>query len=396
MDAFYAAIEQRDRPELRGQPVIVGGLGQRGVVTAASYEARPFGVHSAMPMAEARRLCPRAIFLPGRMSRYAEVSRRIFAIFRTFTPLVEPLSLDEAFLDVTASLALFGTPAELARSLRARVREREDLAVSVGIAPTKMVAKIASALCKPDGLLEIEPSGVEAFLDPLSVSHIWGVGPVMRAELERAGLTTIGRLARAEPALLRGIAGRHATALQALARGEDPRIVDPDRERKSYGEENTFARDLEDGDELRRTIVSHAEAVAARLRADQRTARTVVLKVKVAERVGPGKYPIVSRSRTLAAPTDDGRLLSAAALALWRELAPGRRIRLIGVAATHLESRDTAQLALFPDRAHLRTGALNRALDQLSARFGRHSPRRGGSEVERAAPTLAIKDRRDP
>jgi DNA polymerase IV len=395
MDAFYAAVEQRDRPELRGRPVIVGGLGARGVVTAASYEARPFGVHSAMPMAEARRLCPQAAFLSGRMSRYSEISRRIFAIFRTFTPLVEPLSLDEAFLDVTASLSLFGTPVDLARSLRARVREREGLAASVGIGPTKMVAKIASALCKPDGLLEVRPHDVEAFLDPLSVALIWGVGPVTRAALEEAGLTTIGRLARADEGQLREIVGRQVAALRALARGEDPRAVDPDRERKSYGEENTFARDMEDGDELRRTIVSHAEAVAARLRTDQRTARTVVLKLKLGRRVGPGKYPTLSRNRTLVESTDDGRVISDAALSLWREVGSGKRIRLIGVAATNLESRDVAQLPLFADAPTLRTGALNSALDEISARFGRDTLRRGGIEIERAAPTLAIKDRRE-
>jgi DNA polymerase IV len=394
MDAFYAAVEQRDQPELRGRPVIVGGLGARGVVTAASYEARPFGVHSAMPMAEARRLCPQAAFLSGRMSRYSEISRRIFAIFRTFTPLVEPLSLDEAFLDVTASLSLFGTPVDLARSLRARVREREGLAASVGIGPTKMVAKIASALCKPDGLLEVRPHDVETFLDPLSVALMWGVGPVTRAALEKAGLTTIGRLAHADEGQLREIVGRQVAALRALARGEDPRAVDPDRERKSYGEENTFARDMEDGDELRRTIVSHAEAVAARLRADERTARTVVLKLKLGRRVGPGKYPTLSRNRTLAEPTDDGRVISDAALSLWREVGSGKRIRLIGVAATNLESRDIAQLPLFADAPTLRTGALNSALDEISARFGPDTLRRGGIEIERAAPTLAIKDRR--
>ena len=251
LDAFYASVEQRDNPELVGKPVIVGGLGGRGVVTTASYEARPFGVRSAMPMVEARRLCPHAVFLPGRMSRYAEVSREVFEVFRSFTPLVEPLSLDEAFLDVTACLSLLGTPREIAAGLRARVREQCGLAVSVGIGPSKMVAKIATTLAKPDGLLEIPPDGVATFLTPLAVSHLWGVGPVTHAALQRAGITTIGDLASAHLVRLRSIVGRQAASLAALARGEDDRRVDPGRDRKSCGEENTFAHDMSDGDEVR-------------------------------------------------------------------------------------------------------------------------------------------------
>jgi DNA polymerase-4 len=394
MDAFYAAVEQRDHPEFAGQPVIVGGLGTRGVVTAASYEARPFGVHSAMPMAEARRLCPHAIFVPGRMARYAQVSREIFATFRAFTPLVEPLSLDEAFLDVTDSLSLFGTPLDLARRLRQQVRLECGLAVSVGIGPSKMIAKIASALCKPDGLLEIPPAEVEAFLQPLSVGQLWGVGPVMRAALERAGIATVRDLAATTADRLRRIVGRQAPALAALARGHDPRPVDPTRERKSYGEENTFARDMVDGDDLRRTIVAHAEAVAARLRADECRARTVVLKIKLAERLRPGKYPLLTRSRTLREATDDGRRLSAAALSLWEKVAPGKRIRLIGVSATNIDPTRGEQLSLLDVRGGSDRAALNRALDEISSRFGREALWRGGATVERAAPTLAIKDRR--
>jgi DNA polymerase-4 len=393
MDAFYAAVEQRDRPELRGLPVIVGGLGARGVVTAASYEARPFGVHSAMPMAEARRLCPHAVFVAGRMARYAQVSRGIFEMFRTFTPIVEPLSLDEAFLDVTASLSLFGTPRDLAVRLKRRIKEESGLTVSVGIGPSKMIAKIASATCKPDGLLEISPSDVETFLKPLSVGRLWGVGPVSRAALERNDILTIGDLAAAGIERLRRIVGRQAAALAALARGRDPRPVDPYRERKSYGEENTFASDVADGDELRRTIVAHAEGVAARLRADDCRARTIVLKLKLAERLRPGKYPLLTRSRTLAEATDDGRDLSTVALSLWDEVAPGKRIRLIGVEATNLEPRRGQQLSLLDPRGNDR-GALNRALDEISSRFGPEALRRGGTTVERAAPTLAIKDRR--
>jgi DNA polymerase-4 len=396
MDAFYASVEQRDHPELVGQPVIVGGLGSRGVVTAASYEARPFGVHSAMPIAEARRLCPHGVYLSGRMARYAEVSKEIFTVFETFTPLVEPLSLDEAFLDVTASLGLFGTPVEVARQLKRHVREQCGLAVSVGIAPSKMIAKIASALSKPDGLLEVLPTAVEEFLAPLAVSHLWGVGPVTLAALTQAGIQTIGDLARADPERLRGACGRQAEALAALAHGLDPRSVDPRRGRKSYGEENTFAQDQRDGDELRRTIVAHAEAVAARLRADERRARTVVLKLKLARRIGPGKYPLLTRSRTLAEPTHDGRTIAAAALALWEEVDANLRVRLIGVSATNIEDGRTDQLSLSLRLGGGNQDALNRALDRIAARFGHEALRRGGMAVERAAPTLAIKDRRRP
>ena len=396
MDAFYAAVEQRDHPELVGKPVIVGGLGGRGVVTTASYEARPFGVHSAMPMVEARRLCPHGVFVAGRMERYAQVSREIFAVFRSFTPLVEPLSLDEAFLDVTASLSLFGSATELARRLRQQVREQCGLAVSVGIGPTKMVAKIASTMSKPDGLLEIPPEGVEAFLQSLPVSQLWGVGPVMHAALERAGIRTIGELGATDSNRLRRVAGRQGPALAALARGHDPRPVEADRARKSCGEENTFARDVRDGPEVRNTIIAHAEAVAARLRADEQRARTIVLKLKLAERLRPGKYPLLTRSRTLGEATDDGAVISAAALSLWGGVAAGKRIRLIGVSATNLEPRGGRQLSLLGWRGGDAREALNRAVDRISERFGREALRRGGVTVEKAAPTLAIKDRRTP
>jgi DNA polymerase IV len=396
LDAFYASVEQRDNPELVGKPVIVGGLGGRGVVTTASYEARPFGVRSAMPMVEARRLCPHAVFLPGRMSRYAQVSREVFEVFRSFTPLVEPLSLDEAFLDVTTCLSLLGTPREIATGLRARVREQCGLAVSVGIGPSKMVAKIATTIAKPDGLLEIPPDDVATFLTPLAVSHLWGVGPVTHAALQRAGITTIGDLASADLVRLRSIVGRQAASLAALARGQDDRPVDPGRDRKSCGEENTFAHDMSDGDEVRRTIVAHAEAVAARLRADRLRSRTVVLKLKLAQRKGPGKYPLLTRSRTLAEPTDDGAAISSAALSLWQEVAPGKRIRLIGVSASNLEPASAKQLTLLDWPSTERRGALNRAIDDIASRYGRDALRRGGMAVEKAAPTQARKDPKTP
>ena len=393
MDAFYASVEQHDRPELRGKPVIVGGTGPRGVVTAASYEARPYGVRSAMPAVEARRLCPHAVFLPGRMSRYAEVSREIRRVFGEFTPLVEPLSLDEAFLDVTASLRLFGTPTDVGRAVKRRIREATGLAVSVGIGPSRMVAKIASDLSKPDGLLEVLPAEVESFLRPLPVRRLWGVGPVAGERLSRLGITTIGDLADRSVDELERDFGDHARALHDLARGIDPRPVDPALERKSYGEENTFADDVSDGESLRGTIVSHAEAVARRLRADGRRGRTIVLKVKLARRIAPGRYPLLTRSRTLPEPTDDGKVVSDTALVLWNELARGTVIRLVGVSVTNLEEAGDGQLDLFRRQGTARRAALNQALDAIAARFGEEAVTRGAGRVERAAPTLSIKDR---
>jgi DNA polymerase-4 len=376
MDAFYAAVEQRDRPELRGKPVIVGAASPRGVVLTASYEARVFGVHSAMPGVHARRRCPQGIFVPPRMRRYAEVARQIRGVFEEFTPLVEPLSLDEAFLDVTASLRLFGSVQEIGRRLKQRVREVTELTVSVGIGPTKMIAKIASALCKPDGLLEVPADEVEAFLRPLGVNQLWGVGPTTQAALARAGITTIGALADAEPAALERRLGKLGTLLSALAHGRDGRGVDADRQRKSYGEEQTFDRDLRDGERVRRTIAAHAEAVARRLRADGCRGRTVTLKLKLSQRIGPGKYPVLTRRVTLPAPVDDGKSIADAALALWRAVQAGKTVRLIGVSVSGIEAA-SGQLQLFDGRAS-RRAALNEAVDKLAARFGRNVVSRGG------------------
>ena len=392
MDAFYASVEQHDHPETRGKPVIVGGTGLRGVVTAASYEARRYGVHSAMPTAEARRLCPDGIFLPGRMERYVEVSREIRRVFEEFTPLVEPLSLDEAFLDVTASLRLFGSPLELGRKLKQRVRDATELNVSVGIGPTLMIAKIAGALGKPDGLLEVKPGDVEAFLRPLPVRWLWGVGPTAGERLHGMGIKTIGDLADASAERLQAAVGSLGSSLQMLARGIDPRRVDPDRDRKSYGEENTFASDVSDPERLRGVIHAHADAVARRLRADGRLGRTVVLKLKLAQRIGPGKYPLFTRSLTLPSPTDDGKTIAEAALALWDGVASGKVIRLVGVSVSNLaEPGMPGQLDLFESPRINRRKALNRALDEIAARYGEEALRRGHAKVERAAPTLAIK-----
>ena len=269
MDAFYASVEQRDRPELRGKPVIVGGTGPRGVVSAASYEARAFGVRSAMPGFEARRLCPDGIFLRGEMRKYAAVSKQVFAIFARFSPLVEPISLDEAFLDLTGSERLLGPPRAAGEALRRAVRDELALAVSVGIAPTKMVAKIASDEAKPDGLCEVFPEQVRAFLDPLPVGRLWGVGPVAEARLRAAGIETIGALARGDAEQLRKLVGESLGAHAfALARGQDARAVVPDRDAVSYSEENTFDTDVADRARIGAVVLGHAESVARRLRRD--------------------------------------------------------------------------------------------------------------------------------
>ena len=381
MDAFYASVEQRDRPELRGRPVIVGGTSSRGVVSAASYEARRFGVHSAMPTVQAKKLCPGGVFLRGDMAKYRRVSTQIRAVFESVSPEVEPLSLDEAFIDVTASQRLFGHPLVIGRLVKDRVREATGLAVSVGIGPAKMIAKIASDLSKPDGLLEVSPDRVRAFLDPLPVGRIWGVGPVTRAVLERHGIRTIGMLAAMDPGALRRIAGPATEHLRALASGDDVRMVESDRDAKSYGEEATFADDVRDDGAVRAAIIVHAEAVARRLRHDRVAGRIVVLKMKLAERIGPGKFRLLTRRVTLGLPTDDGKTIGDVALALWREHRPTRALRLVGVAVAGISASLGGQIGLFGDGG--RRAALNLALDRIVDRFGDGTVARGGRRIDK-------------
>jgi DNA polymerase-4 len=364
------------------------------VVSAASYEARRFGVHSAMPSAAARRLCPDGIFVPGSMAKYAAESKKLFAVFERFTPLVEGLSLDEAFLDLTGSERLLGPPRAVAERLRAEVRRETELAVSVGIAPLKMVAKIASDLAKPDGLLAVEPEGVRGFLDPLPVGRIWGVGPVAEARLRRAGFATIGDLARADARRVERLLGDWGLAVARLARGEDFREVAPWREPVSMSEENTFERDVAERARLEQAILAHAEAVARRLRRSGWRARSVVLKLKLGGRVreGPRGYPLLTRRVTLGEPTDDGAVLTRAArelLARERRLPP---VRLLGVGATNLVPAARGQLALFDAPGAARGRRLNRALDQLAERFGAGAVLRGAvGTPERAGLSLQRK-----
>jgi DNA polymerase-4 len=399
LDAFYASVEQRDHPELRGRPVIVGGTGRRGVVSAASYEARRFGVHSAMPSFEARRRCPEGVFLRGDMRKYGAVSRQVFAIFERFSPRIEAVSLDEAFLDLTGSVRLLGPPRTAGEALRRAVRSELGLAVSVGIAPTRMAAKIASEEAKPDGLLEVTPASLRAFLDPLPVGRLWGVGPVTGAALLGAGFATIGDLARAAPETLVRLLGEGlGVQLARLARGEDPGTVDPERAAVSYSEENTFEEDVSDRERLAAVLLDHAESVARRLRRDRLRARVVMVKVKLGEpgpidppglratgtrgpRPGPYRHPVVTRRATLAEPTDDGAQLAREARRLL-ERVPRRPIRLLGVAATGLEPAGGGQLGLFEaaSAAARRVARLNQALDEITDRFGSRAVVRAGQE----------------
>lgn len=393
MDAFYASIEQRDNPALRGRPVVVGGGAARGVVAAASYEARVSGVRSAMPGFRARELCPDAVFLPPDMPRYARVSREVHEVFAEFTPDIEPIALDEAFLDITASCALFGGPNELARRLKRRVRERTDLPVSVGIAPSKLVAKIACTLSKPDGLLFVPPDSVRPLLDPLPVRRLWTVGPVLSRTLEAMGIRTIGDLAFADPKRLAAEVGPRALDLQRLARGEDTRDVESQRAPKSYGEENTFARDVTDLGLIEQTLRAHAEAVARRLRRDGYSGKTVTIKIKLAQsrgrREGDEKpdYPLHSRSRTLRRATDHGLKIGDVACALFHASGIVVPIRLIGVSVSNLELGAAVQLDLFGTKQ----APLEPVLDAIRERFGRSAIQRVGVEPEKLTPTLRRK-----
>jgi DNA polymerase-4 len=367
LDAFYASVEQRDHPEMRGKPVIVGGrAGDRGVVSAASYEARTFGVHSAMPLRMAARLCPDGIFVPGDPERYQEASDAVMAIFAEHTPLVQPISLDEAFLDVTATAHLFGGPVAMARDLKRLVRERLGLVLSVGIATNKLCAKIGSDLRKPDGLVIVEPGGEAAFLAPLPLIRLWGVGPKTREVLEGWGLRTIGDLAAFDVTILEARLGEHGTSIFERARGIDEGTVEPMEAAKSIGHEHTFDRDTLDPAQVERMLLRLSEGVGKRLRAHKVRARTIALKLRVAP------FETRTRQRTLAEPTDDDLTVFRVARSLLREALREDReagrvspVRLVGVSTSGLVAGQ--QLGLF-DAA--RASRLNAALDAVRSRFG--------------------------
>lgn len=395
MDAFYASIEQRDRPELRGLPVIVGATSARGVVAAASYEARGFGVYSAMPGFRARQLCPQGVFLPSDMARYQAVSRQVREVWEEFTDVIEPLALDEAFLDISGSLGLYGSPLALARRLKQRVYEAVGLRVSVGVAPTKLVAKIACTLGKPDGLRVVPRECVQELLDPLPVRKLWGVGPALAEKLGLMNITTIRQLRVYDAEWLRRLLGDRAVELQARARGEDTREVESDRAPKSYGEENTFSSDVSDRETIVAALSAHSEAVARRVRRDGYLGRTVTVKIKLAQRHeapaaarGPRIYPILSRQWTLSEPTDDAVVLYRAATRLWDAEKLAAPIRLIGLSLSGLEERAKQQLSLFDAP---KTSNVGPTLDAIQERFGSHAIRRGSETPEKITPSFRWK-----
>jgi DNA polymerase-4 len=368
MDAFYASVEVRDRPGLAGQPVVVAGLGARGVVLSATYEARAFGVRSAMPVTRARRLCPQAVYIQPRHALYSAVSREVMAIFRAVTPEVEPLSLDEAFLDVSGSLRrLRMTPVQVAARIREQVAEQQSITCSVGVAPVKFVAKIASARCKPDGLLVVPAEAVLDFLHPLPASALWGVGDKAGEVLTRLGLRTIGDIAHIpRETLVRELGTAAGEHLWALAWGRDERRVVPRREEKSVGAEETFPADVDDPEVIRRELLRLSDRTARALRSAGCVARTVTVKLRLAS------FKTITRSRTLPEPTDVARVIYGVAVALYEGSGlDGRaRLRLVGVRASGLRpaSAATTQLA-FGDRP-VGWREAEQAMDRIARRFG--------------------------
>lgn len=367
MDAFYASVEERDRPELVGQPVIVGGTpAGRGVVAAANYVVRKYGVHSAMPTATALRLCPQAIVLPPRMDYYADVSRQIRDIFDRYTPLVEPLSLDEAFLDVTGSAGLFGPAPAIGRRIKQDIRQELRLVASVGVAPNKFLAKIASDLNKPDGFLVVEPGRIQEFLDPLPVGRLWGVGRVAGGLLDRLGIRTISQLRSQPVELLRQHFGKSGDQLWELAHGVDDRPVVPDREAKSISHETTFATDVDDMEVLRAWLLELTEQVGRRLRRHQLRGRTVQLKVRFAD------FSTITRSHTLPEATNVTVELWRAADDLLTQRLPQRRlsVRLLGMGVAGLDSSGQQQRSLFDEPGHQKQVQLDAVADQIRAQYG--------------------------
>lgn len=369
LDAFFAAVEQRDRPELRGLPVIVGGDPRgRGVVSAASYEARAFGVHSAMSLREAVRRCPDGVFLPVDGRRYQRASRDVMAVLRRFTPLVEPISIDEAFLDVTGSVALFGDGPTIAAAIKAAVREEVGLTASVGVATTKLVAKVASDLRKPDGLVVVEPGSEAAFLAPLPIGRLWGVGEKTATALAEFGVRTIGDLAALPPDVVVRRFGKHGASLVDRARGIDPDRVHEGEPAKSIGHEHTFDVDTSDPEVIERALLGMADGVSGRLRSAGVKAATIAVKIR------DPSFRTITRQRTLAEPTDMTEPIFRAALELARPEVRGIRVRLLGVTASHLGERD--QLGLFATDDPRRRAAIE-AADAIRRRYGADAVTRG-------------------
>ncbi|MCA8955767.1 MAG: DNA polymerase IV [Planctomycetes bacterium] len=377
MDAFYAAVEQRDDPSLRGKPVIVGGVGRRGVVSTASYEAREFGVRSAMPTARAKQLCPHGVFVRGRMRVYAEVSAQVREVFAELTPLVEPLSLDEAFLDVTGSQALFGDGRAIAERVRAEVRARTDLTISVGVASSKLVAKIASDLHKPDGLTVVPDGDEIAFLAPLPIARLWGVGPRLQEKLRQLAVHRIGDLQRRSAAELDALFGEgHGAHYANLCRGIDDRPVEPEREAKSISQETTFEFDLGDRAACHRVLLEQSTQVGRRLRKAALCGALVRVKVRDPD------FTTRTRQQKLPEPTCDDLQIYRTAVALFDALRANMRpVRLLGVGVAELRPAGArTQRGLFDGGERTRSAGLLDALDRIRDRFGEGAIRRGNQD----------------
>ena len=365
MDAFYASVEEQDRPELKGKPLIVGGTSGRGVVAAANYAVRRFGVHSAMPIREALRRCPEAICVHPRMARYKEVSEQVFTIFHDFTPLVEGLSLDEAFLDVTASQQLLGGPQVIGSEIRRRIAKQTGLTASVGIAPNKLLAKIASDLNKPDGMCRIGADNVRSILDGLPIEKLFGVGRKTLPAVHAAGIRSFGDLRMASDEVLWRAFGKHGKSMRTLASGIDDRPVEPDREEKSISAEETFATDIRDAALLQVQLLQLADRATSRLRAHDLAAGTVTVKIR------RGDFTTFTRQRPLEPPTQDTAIVSAMAQALlddWLVAQPRAAVRLLGVGVSDLQT--ARQGDLFSSAVPAKGSRLDTAIDGIRDRFG--------------------------
>ena len=381
MDAFYASVEQRDRPELRGQPLIVGGTSNRGVVAAASYEVRVFGVRSAMPIREALRRCPHAICVRPRMSVYREVSHQVFAIFHEYTPVVEGLSLDEAFLDVTASLALKGDAVTIARKIKDQIRATTQLAASVGVAPNKLVAKIASDLEKPDGLTVVTTANLHAVLDPLSVRRLPGLGRKLGERVEAAGIATLGELRVASDTVLWPIFGRDSQRMRERAAGIDERPVMSEWDEKSISAEETFFTDLADPARMQAEVLRLADRASQRMRAQNLAAGCVAVKIRRAD------FTTFTRQKRFEPSTTDSRTIAKVALELlaaWLDEQPRSRVRLLGVGVNHLHPADQMDLFAAPGAGagNPASTALDATVDLIRERFGNLAVRRGSALPE--------------
>jgi len=386
MDAFYASVELRRRPELRGLPMIVGGTGSRGVVLSATYECRAFGVHSAMPMMRARRLCPQAVVVPPDFPTYQEASAGVMEVFRAVTPLVEPISLDEAFLDIGGAARRLGGPAQIGEWVRARVADEQGITCSVGVASTKFVAKLASQRCKPDGLLVVPRDAVVAFLHPLPVGALWGVGERTEEQLVRLGLRTVGDIANTPASTLQRALGPAAGAhLAALAWGRDPRRVTPHEPDKSIGAEETFGRDVDDPAVVHRELLRLCERTAARLRSGGWQGRTVSIKVRFAD------FTTISRARTLSDATDVGRTIYDTARELFDALGLQRaRLRLVGVRVEGLRPAATTPHQLLLGERASGWREAEQAVDRAARRFGAGAVR-PAALVERTDPDAPLR-----